>query len=284
MISPRLSILVAAFVLAHICTAAPAAPAAPAPTPAVELPVFSDGPAKGRNALYQSEKFDAWIDAKLRLFIQPKDGGKAVGGVLTGYSVCYFSLGDRNSWRNPAKLEKIPAPTQQAAKVEIAGEYEEGVNFTHTFEFTPAGVTMLVVIKDPQNPKLQKRPSNLSAVVIIPAVSGATTTTPADKIAELTAGCSMRVGKVGEKALTPVPFTEPFKVPVRPADRFETAGMWGARKVTILMPPTKDRTHPPIYAAGVVASYTQAPPFAGYYVARNIFTREKDKKIVIQVN
>ncbi len=279
--SPRLSVLLLAAALTPV-SAAP--PAAPTPKPNVELPVFADGPAKGRNASYQSEKFDAWIDAKLRLYLQPKDNGKPVGGVLSGYGTCNFVLVDKTSWRDIAKLQKVPAPTQQATKVEIAGEYEDGVDFTHTFEFTPAGVTMLIVIKDPQNPKLQKRPSNLAAVVTIPAVPGAASTTPADKIAELTTGCSLRIGKVGEKALSPVPFTEPFKIPVRPADRLETSGLWGSRSITILMPLTKDRTHPPLYAAGVVASYTQYPPFAGYYVARNIFSREKDKKIVIQVN
>ena len=221
MIPSRCLILFLAATLAPVCAAPPAVPT---PKPNVDLPVFADGPAKGRNASYQSEKFDAWIDAKLRLYIQPKDNGKPVGGVLTGYGTCYFSLGSRNSWRNVAKLEKIPAPTQQAAKVEIAGEYEEGVDFTHTFEFTPAGVTMLIVIKDPQNPKMQKRASNLSAVVTIPAVPGATITTPADQIAELTAGCSLRVAKPDEKNLGSVPFTAPFAIPIRPADRHICAG------------------------------------------------------------
>ena len=111
-----------------------------------------------------------------------------MGGLFYVTTSCTFLLIDKQSWRDVVKLVKTPAPSQQAAKVEVAGEYEDGVDFTHTYEFSPAGVSVLATIKDPQNEKLKKRPSNLTLIAHFPAVPGVLSTMPSDKIAEMTAG------------------------------------------------------------------------------------------------
>lgn len=63
--------------------AEPATPPPPAVSKPFQLPVFEDGPWKGKFAVYEHANFDFWIDAAGGATVQLKENGKPVGKPFT---------------------------------------------------------------------------------------------------------------------------------------------------------------------------------------------------------
>jgi|GEM_PF-6541283 len=103
------------------------------------LPTFPDGPNKGRYAVYQHAKFNAWIDATGTPWVQPLDAGKPVGKPFSCHAVSpYYNPEAAHKGRpiaefiSPAPPAVIPAT---GGKIKLQGKLEEDVPFEVEYEF-----------------------------------------------------------------------------------------------------------------------------------------------------
>lgn len=260
--------------------------APPAATPAkvadkAQLPVFADGPHKGMNAVFESEKFDATIDANLRCIIQPKEDGKKAGSPVIVVLQPHYIYSGATFRRGIEMLEKPPAPKMNAQKVTVEGRWTGSVSFDVDYEFAATGVTITPAFKDPPGQRGEKEPTVLIMSARFPPVPGIPAGTPEDKIAQLVGNYSLQVVKSGQKSASALSYTEALSETVKPVERAEAKGLWGSRQIAVQMPPTRERQA--AHVVGWVYDYTRLPPYKGFSVGRHIGNREKDKRLIVQV-
>jgi len=169
------------------------------------LPTFPDGPNKGRYAVYQHAKFNAWIDATGTPWVQPLDAGKPVGKPFSCHAVSpYYNPEAAHKGRpiaefiSPAPPAVIPAT---GGKIKLQGKLEEDVPFEVEYEFKGNVIIAAGGCKD--HSKVQY-PTRFRLLSSFPATHNFTNDTPRAIVEAQTAGLTVELKGEGKKGETQV--------------------------------------------------------------------------------
>ena len=218
--------------------AEPVKPPSPAPVVAklFQLPVFEDGPWKGKFLVYENANFDATMDAYGNLEVQPKYAGKPVGKSFTfGDFGMYYAKpeGDHNVLipRRMVSVEKLTGPLTQPAKLVLKGKFDDDVAFTRLFEFQNNRIQFSVGFKDPKDIVYA---SCAGVGICFPASHTIPNAMQQAQREEILKGCVLEtrehVGKMTKRVVHPYAKMLQFAGTVEEAI---IVGPWGPRKVKI---------------------------------------------------
>lgn len=115
-----------------------------------KLSVFSDGPWKNYNMVYEGPLYDAVLDKNAVLTIYPKSKGERIGKPLKSYLACYYVKQNRHHRRGIVSIEEPPAPqhSKRELDIELKGMMEDNVKFEMDFKCEEDRVSIQGYVKD----------------------------------------------------------------------------------------------------------------------------------------
>jgi hypothetical protein len=243
---------------------------------APELDGFPTGPWQGMNAVYQAKNFDAFLMKNMDVRIQPKNNGKAVGAPVLVRFTAYFVSDHRTVRRDLVSLDKRPAPAMQPRRIDLAGQYEHKVKFTHSIAFSERGVT---VEGDAKDPAVIKQPTVFAYWVSFPASHHIPKETPEAEVKRLTEGHSITFLDAQRKKEA-FGFWQAIQPRANAVLEAEASGQWGPRRIVVEAPPTPKNGR----RIGNFGNYAVAPFHrGGWYFSRSATNKVEGGPLTVKV-
>jgi hypothetical protein len=207
------------------------------------LSIFTNGIGAGAHAVYVTPKFDAVMQPNGHVFVYPKDKGVRIGKPLTmGHHLHY--RGTLGKMPRPiVSFKNDKGPLMNPATLELSGKLEDDVDYSLTFDFDKAGVSLRGYVKDPAG---LTTPTVLRLAIWMPAFTNfAPEVLQADREAKLK-GLSVVIQSGPKKYVYPYAKGAVFAAP---AERCWIEGpVYGARKLAFeVKAPKAAPMHPSIY-------------------------------------
>ena len=144
------------------------------PAKGSRLASFANGPFKGYNTVFQSEKFDAALSSSgssLKIWLKnsnPSQPPKTFGvGFGTRYTDKTNPEKHRRRSRRITGFENPPEASMKREKTTISGTFNNGGTFQYNIQFNDKGLTLWSKMKDPSG---EKEPTNIRIGTSIPGI------------------------------------------------------------------------------------------------------------------
>jgi hypothetical protein len=241
-------------VVLALCSVSTCSAQAPQP---VKLPTFATGEAQGQNTVFRAKNFDAILGPDPILRVQPKEGGQPVGKPFHIEFFCGYVEDLRTIHRKLVSLSKVPKPSIQPNKIELAGLFEDRVKFEVEYVFSEEGIAVRGSMKEPSGAQTR---SHVSYFARFSQTHEIPQNTPEEEIKRLTDGSTLNLnyasGQVRSVGFWETLLSEPKLLSVA------ISGPWNQRKLLMETSPGK-KGQPGI---GRLWSYVGAPLYKGNWV------------------
>ncbi|NLF17512.1 MAG: hypothetical protein GX595_09660 [Lentisphaerae bacterium] len=207
--------------------------AAPATGTVRTLPTFTEGKYKGKHMVYRAATFEATMDEKGVLWVQPLDSKeKPVGKAFICYQVLPYFVpkGDVHRDRPVASFIDPPAPSKQPASLALKGLLIEDIPFEVLYEFKDNTITASGGCEDV--PGLDT-PTNFRLLSRFPASHSIAPNVEQDDRIKLLEGCVLETKERDAKGRRKT-YTYPYHDVMRFAGNFDYArvrGLYGQRLI-----------------------------------------------------
>ncbi|MCX7887804.1 MAG: hypothetical protein N3B01_11210 [Verrucomicrobiae bacterium] len=222
------------------------------------LPVFTSGPHTNKHAVYQHEKFVAWMDGKGVLWVQPLDGGKPVGRAFSCHTVVPYYSAKGATWaREMERFQEPSAPVvipAKGGKLRIKGRVEGDIPFVAEYTFEGNAVKATGGCQDKPT---TKPPSNFRLLTRFAATHRFAVDTPEEQVRVATEGMTLEVRPLSGSAVV-YPYWKAIKTLYGPYSAMIVRGAFGPRVLTFK----------PTGKEGVLRGYIyeNRAPWQGFYV------------------
>ena len=200
---------------------------------AAALPTFSAGPHAGKHAVYEHEKFHAWITAKGSLHVQPLDAGKPVGKPFSCWSVSpYYSAKGTTYGRRVADFQEFGQPVvipSKGGSIRISGRLVEEIPFTVEYTFEGNTIKARGGCRDRPSTK----PSTTFRLITqFAATHRFSAETPTAQIAAATKGMTLEARLADGKSSKTYPYWQGLRGIAGPCSAMIVRGVFHPRVIT----------------------------------------------------
>ena len=145
------------------------------PAKGSRLATFANGPFKGYNTVFQSEKFDAAISSSgssVKIWLKnSKDPSKPPKTFGVGFGTRYTDKTNPEKHRRRSRkitgFENPPEASMKREKTTISGTFNNGGTFQYDIQFNDKGLTLWSKMKDPYG---EKEPTSIRIGTSIPGI------------------------------------------------------------------------------------------------------------------
>ncbi|MCX7887803.1 MAG: hypothetical protein N3B01_11205 [Verrucomicrobiae bacterium] len=194
------------------------------------LPVFTSGTHSNRHAVYQHEKFLAWITAKGLLYVQPLDAGKPVGRTFSCMCVSpYYAAKGTTYGRRMKDFQEFGQPVvipSNGGTVRFKGRLEEEVPFAVEYTFEGNCIRARGGCQDRPS---TKPPTRFRLLTQFGATHRFKEDTPTEQIKAATAGMTLEVHLLDGKTTKTYPYWQGLKGIDGPCSEMIVRGVFGPR-------------------------------------------------------
>lgn len=145
------------------------------PAKGSRLASFANGPFKGYNTVFQSERFDAAISSSgssVKIWLKnSKDPSKPPKTFGIGFGTRYTDTSNpekhRRKSRNITGFESPPEPSMNREKTTLSGTFNNGGTFQYDIQMNDKGLTLWSKMSDPSG---EKEPTSIGIGTSIPGI------------------------------------------------------------------------------------------------------------------
>ena len=145
------------------------------PAKGSRLASFANGPFKGYNTVFQSERFDAalsWTGSSVKIWLKnSKDPSKPPKTFGIGFGTRYTDKSNPEKHRRRSRkitgFENPPEASMKREKTTVSGSLNNGGTFQYDIQINDKGLTLWSKMSDPSG---EKEPTNISINTSIPGI------------------------------------------------------------------------------------------------------------------